>query len=78
MASMDTMKAVIIPVAKISASKLVNDRPNLASFTRLAPSITGMAKKKVNSAATVREVPIRIAPMMVAPEREVPGISDRT
>ena len=35
--------------------------------------MTGTARKKVNSAAQVLETPIRRAPMMVAPDREVPG-----
>ena len=39
----------------------------------LPPNIAGIARKNVNSAATVRETPMRSEPMMVAPEREVPG-----
>ena len=35
--------------------------------------MTGMARKKVNSAATLLDTPIRSAPTIVAPEREVPG-----
>ena len=46
---------------------------NLAIFNRLAPNITGMARKKVNSAATLLDTPSSRAPTMVAPEREVPG-----
>ena len=42
-------------------------------FRRLAPNMTGIPRKKVNSAATVREVPTRIPPIMVEPERDVPG-----
>ncbi|MNV72384.1 hypothetical protein D3C71_1654650 [compost metagenome] len=33
-----------------------------------------MARKKENSVAALRESPDNIPPMMVAPEREVPGI----
>ena len=35
--------------------------------------MTGIAKKKVNSVATVRETPKIKAPTIVAPERDVPG-----
>ena len=35
--------------------------------------MTGIARIKVNLAATVRETPIISPPTMVAPEREVPG-----
>ena len=38
----------------------------------------GMLIKKENSVATVREVPTSIPPMMVEPEREVPGMSEST
>ena len=40
--------------------------------------MTGIAKKKEYSAATKREEPINIAPKMVEPEREVPGIKDNS
>ena len=40
--------------------------------------MTGMDKKKEYSAATKREVPRIIAPIIVAPEREVPGIRAST
>ena len=40
--------------------------------------MTGIARKKVNSAATVLEVPTRIPPMIVEPDRDVPGITEST
>ena len=52
---------------------VVKAKPNLTNFNKLAPNITGIAKKKVNSAATVRLTPINKAPTIVAPERDVPG-----
>ena len=55
------------------ASSVVKVKPNFTNFRKLAPNITGMARKKVNSAATLLETPISNAPTMVAPEREVPG-----
>lgn len=69
----DTKNATTIPTSKMTSSLLVNVPPNLTSFKRLAPSITGIAKKNVNSAATVRDTPISSAPTIVAPERDVPG-----
>ena len=70
---MDTINAEAMPVTRIVNSFPENANPNLTSFKRLAPNITGIARKKVNSAATVLDTPIRSAPKMVAPEREVPG-----
>ena len=62
---------------RIVDGKLLEEISFASAFRPLAPSITGMAIKKENSAATVREVPSRVAPRMVEPEREVPGIRDR-
>ena len=78
MANNDTTKAAIIPIIKMVSSVFVKIKPNFKIFRRLAPNITGIAKKKVNSAAIVLDVPIKIAPIIVAPERDVPGINDKT
>ena len=67
------MNATIQPTAKMAASVPVKAKPNLAIFNKLAPNITGIAKKNVNSAATVRDTPIIKEPTIVEPEREVPG-----
>lgn len=40
--------------------------------------MTGMARKNVNSAATARVQPSKRPPMIVEPERDVPGTSDST
>ena len=75
---METTKATIEPVNKIMISSDPNVFPlakNLKIFKKLAPNITGIPKKNENSVATKREAPIKIAPKMVAPEREVPGIN---
>jgi hypothetical protein len=40
----------------------------------LAPISVGMARKKENSVAARRDSPKSRPPMIVAPEREVPGI----
>ena len=68
-----TTKATNIPIINKTNSLAVKANPNLTNFNKLAPNITGTAKKKVNSAATVRLTPINKAPTIVAPEREVPG-----
>ena len=54
-------------------SNKLNENPNFTNFNRLAPNITGIAKKKVNSAATARLTPIINPPMIVDPDLEVPG-----
>ena len=71
----DTTNATTMPTARIAPSMEVMDAParNFTPFKRLAPNITGMARKKVYSAATVLDTPSSSAPTMVAPEREVPG-----
>ena len=78
MAKTETTNATNIPTNKIVNSLAVKTKPNFKSFNRLAPTITGIAKKNVNSAATKRDVPIKIAPIIVAPERDVPGINAST
>ena len=40
--------------------------------------MTGIPKKKENSAATPLEQPSTMAPKMVEPEREVPGTRERS
>lgn len=78
MAKIETAKAASIPVKRIISSIPVNSKPNLSSFTALAPNITGIERKKEYSAAIYRDVPRIIAPRIVAPERDVPGIKDNT
>ena len=65
-------------VYKRQTSVPVKEKPNFRIFRRLAPNMTGIPRKKVNSAATVREVPARIPPIMVEPERDVPGTTEST
>lgn len=69
----DTINATAVPIRRSISSRLVKSNPNFTTFRRLAPNITGIARKNVYSAATVLETPISNAPTMVAPEREVPG-----
>ena len=75
---METRNATAIPVNKMLHSNPVKENPNLMIFIALAPNITGIAKKNENSAATILEVPKKIAPKIVEPERDVPGIRDKT
>ena len=44
------------------------------SISTVAPEIVGTARKKLNSAAVLRSTPSISAAMMVAPERDTPGI----
>ena len=44
---------------------------------RFAANMMGTARKKENSVAASRDSPKIIPPMMVAPERDVPGISEK-
>ena len=56
-----------------------NDRcsPPFKSEYADAAIIVGIARKNENSAATERDAPNSMAPMMVAADREVPGIMAR-
>ena len=67
------MNATTQPTNRQAISMPEKLNPNFNSFSRLAPNITGIAKKKVNSAATLLDTPIIKAPIIVAPERDVPG-----
>ena len=58
-----TRTAISVPV--IAAP----ERTNLTTLSRDAPAITGMARKKVNSATQARDRPSSRPPTMVAPER---------
>ena len=71
--NIETTKATIIPIINKIASWAVKTKPNFTNFNKDAPNITGIAKKKVNSAATILETPKSKAPTIVAPERDVPG-----
>ena len=72
MTATDTINAVTIPTIRTAVSD-PDICPYFTSALRLAPAITGTPIIKVNSAATVRETPSIRAPMIVAPERDVPG-----
>lgn len=78
MANIDTTKVVTIPTNNTTNSNEENTKPILISLRALAPSIIGIARKKENSEAINLEVPKNIAPNIVAPEREVPGINAKT
>lgn len=73
MTAIDTMNATAMPVKRIDHSDALKARPNFSNFNRLAPNMTGIARKNVNSAAAVLEMPSSNAPIIVAPERDVPG-----
>ena len=69
----DTKKATIEASANRISSLLDNAALYLRTFNKEAPNIAGIAKKNVNSAETDLETPIIKAPIIVAPERDVPG-----
>ena len=73
MITMETRNAISMPVPRRISSPPEKRKPYLTILRRLAPAMTGIARIKVNLAATVRETPISSPPTMVAPEREVPG-----
>ena len=77
-AAMETKKATIMPVKRIISSDKVKLKPNLSSLTALAPNMAGIARKNENSAETNREAPKNIAPRIVEPDLEVPGIKEST
>ena len=77
MTASETKKAVKDPIQRIKISLAVKLKPNLRSFIKEAPAIVGMPMKKQNSAAVVLSKPNNSAPIMVAPEREVPGTRER-
>ena len=81
MTARDTANATTEPMRRypISAPVIVpTSMKNFNSLYALAPTMVGMARKKVNSAAVVLDTPSKSAPMMVMPEREVPGIAARS
>ena len=78
---MDTAKETTIPTKRYIASGPENPPPSLRKLNilrRLAPNIVGIPRKNVNSAASVLAVPISIAPIIVTPDLEVPGINAST
>ena len=77
----DTKNAVRVPTVSTIISVEFSVKPSSTNFTTFksdAPSITGIAKKNENSAAAVLDTLIVDAPKIVEPERDVPGIKDKT
>ena len=73
MINIDVIKATTIPTNNIASSIPLKANENLINLSKEAPNITGIAKKKVNSAATVLDTPKSKAPTIVAPDLDVPG-----
>ena len=78
MANSETTKATTVPTNNVKSCGPTNRSAYLISFNPLAPSMTGIARKNENYAATVRVQPSITAPKIVAPDRDVPGISAST
>ena len=80
-AARDTRKETAIPIIRTAISGAVAEKPAATNFTIFrseAPSITGIAMKNENSALAVLDTPTSIPPIIVEPERDVPGMSDST
>lgn len=75
MTTTETTKAVREPTNIINHSNPEKANPAFTSFSRLAPSIVGIARKNENSAAINLDVPKSKAPIIVEPDLEVPGTS---
>ena len=67
------------PISSTESCVGESDAPPKAAYFTIfnpdAPAMTGIARKNENSAASTRGTPIRVAPRIVEPERDVPGIS---
>lgn len=79
MANRETTKATSEPIRSSPHwNPVMEARPvfqdEFQDLVALAPNMTGIAIKKENSVATKREQESSIAPKMVEPEREVPGM----
>ena len=71
--NIEVIKATNIPTKSIASSIPVKANENLTNLSSDDPNITGIAKKKVNSAATVLDTPKSKAPTIVAPDLDVHG-----
>ena len=78
MAKSDTTKAVTIPTTNTITPDKVKAISALMIFNNEAPSMTGIAMKKENSAAVERVKPSIVPPKMVEPLLDVPGIRAST
>ena len=78
MASRALKKAVTKPTAKKGRSLMLRWSRDMNRSKPVARNMVGMARKKENSVAALRDNPVNRPPMMVAPEREVPGMSENT
>ena len=73
----ETIKLTTLPTISTAISVPVMPTPVSRNFRPLmaeAPSMVGLAIKKENSLPALRLTPSKIAPRMVEPDREVPGI----
>ena len=78
MESIETIYATAIPTRRVAIFSIVISSKFVIILRKLTPTITGIARKNENSAATPREQPRIIAPKIVEPERDVPGIIEST
>lgn len=71
--NMDVIKADIVPNNNINASFSVKISPNLNSLRKLAPNITGMDIRNVNSVLFSLDIPSKSPVIIVIPDLDVPG-----
>ena len=72
---METANETTVPNKSRNTCIPVKFNPNLISFKKLGPNIAGSARKSVDYAGTPVDTPMGSGPTIVAPERDVPGIS---
>ena len=72
-----TRNDTIKPTARTCHSVPVNDAPCLSREYPDAATMVGIARKNENSTAVARDAPNSMAPIIVAAERDVPGIIAR-
>ena len=80
-AKYETANATAIPTRRMATSVRVGMKPLSINFKILspeAPSIIGMAIKNENSALASLETPEIRPPIIVDPDRDVPGTSERS
>ena len=76
-ATVNAMSSMATAFEVMLISELDKKSPNSKSLSMLAPKIAGTAAKNENSVALCESSPIIRAPIIVAPERDVPGIIAR-
>jgi len=75
-ATIDDRKEKMEPIPRRTYSSDENEKPFFSKSYPVATIIVGMASRKENSTASVRERPENKPPTIEAAERETPGIME--